>query len=165
MTRTTSLSLPIRKRALGRTKHIETLGGLSGTTGGEDEYLYSQEEVDEKLWVLAGQEFGGKKANGVFFVKGAKRGTKLKSFRKWNCAFYNCCGCSREVQVVYWKAENRWHIEIASKTSHVHGKSTGGAMKQALVACLDSPSKFHKPPKSLIGEATIKTRKAYSDTT
>ena len=39
---------------------------------GNREYLYSQEDVEEALWELASEEFGGKKANGVFFcLKGA----------------------------------------------------------------------------------------------
>ena len=124
---------------------------------GEEQYIYKMSDVSEALWVLAAQEFGGKKANAVFVVRGAKRETKLKEIRTWHCAFYNCCGCERRYQVVYWKEENRWSIEIAKNTKHKHGVSTGGMMKQALVACLDSPSKLHKAPKSLLSDATTRT--------
>ena len=45
---------------------------------GGDPYLYQESDVPEALWVLAGDEFSGKKANAVFVVKGPKRETKLK---------------------------------------------------------------------------------------
>ena len=102
---------------------------------GDREHLYSQEDVEEALWELASKEFGGKKANGVFFVKGPWRETKTKEVRTWQCAFYNCCDCKAGYQVVYWKVENRWSIQVASNTPHTHGLSSRGRMKQALAAC------------------------------
>ena len=58
---------------------------------GTEDYLYSDKDVDAALWVLAGEEFGGKIANGVCLVKGALRATKLKEIRRCNCPFFNCC--------------------------------------------------------------------------
>ena len=129
---------------------------------GNQEYLYSQTEVEEALWVLAGEEFGGKKANGLFFVKGPWRETKTKEVRTWRCAFYNCCQCKAGYQVVYWKIENRWSIQVASNTPHTHGLSSNGRMKQALASCVDSPGKFQKPPKLLIGDATMKLNQKFT---
>ena len=39
---------------------------------------------------------------------------------------------------------------------HKHGASNVGLMKQALVACIDSPSKLNTGPKALIGDANTK---------
>ena len=123
---------------------------------GDGQYIYQESDVPEALWVLAAEEFGGRKANAVFVVKGPKRETKSKEIRTWHCAFHNSCGCPRRYQVIYWKEENRWSIEIAANTEHKHGASNVGLMKQALVACIDSPSKLNKGPKALIGDATTK---------
>ena len=123
---------------------------------GAEEYLYSDDDVNEALWTLASVEFRGKPANGVCLVKGTLRETKLKSIRRYNCPFFNCCSCTRLYQVVFYKAECRWQIEVAADTSNSHGNSRSGAMKQALLAWVDSPSKLQKPPKMLVGEATTK---------
>ena len=144
-----------KKKGIKSNKHYQW--ETWSQAGADDPYLYQVSDVPEALWVLAGVEFGGKKANAVFVVKGAKRETKSKEFRTWHCAFYNCCGCERRYQVIYWKEENRWSIEIAKNTEHKHGLSKGGLVKQALLACVNSPSKLHNAPKSLIGVATTKT--------
>ena len=123
------------------------------------EYLYTEKEVEEGLSLLAFQEFRGMKANGVYFIKGPRRHTKSREIRGLRCAFYNCCGCKAGFQVVYWKNENRFQIEKTANTHHSHGNSSGGAMKEALVSCIDSPSKLQKAPKILIGDATIKLGK------
>ena len=125
----------------------------------EQEYLYTDKEVEEGLWQLASEEFGGTKANGVFFVKGPRRHTKTREIRGFRCAFYNCCGCKAGFQVVLWKEENRFQIEKCANTPHTHGTSSGGSMKEAIVSCIDSPSKLQKAPKLLIGDATVKMGK------
>ena len=68
---------------------------------GDKEYLYAQDRVEEALWVLANEEFGRKKVNGVLFVKGPWRETKAKEICTWQCAFYNCCNCKAGYQVTY----------------------------------------------------------------
>ena len=123
---------------------------------GSEEYLYDEKDLDDALWVLAGEEFGGKIANGVGLVKGALRETKKKSIRRYNCPFYNCCKCNRLYQVVFFKDECRWQIQLAENTTHSHGNSRSGTIKQALLACVDSPSKLHRAPKTLVGDAAIK---------
>ena len=128
------------------------------------EYLYTEEEVDDALWALADKEFGGKKENGVFWVVGPKRQTKLKKYQKYHCAFYNCCSCLTEVQLVYSKEEGRYWIEITSKVPHDHvmKKKSHGPLKSALVACIDSPSKLKVAPKALVGRASIKMGQTFT---
>ena len=129
------------------------------------EYLYTEEEVDDALWALADKEFGGKKENGVFWVVGPKRQTKLKKYQKYHCAFYNCCSCLTEVQLVYSKEEGRYWIEITSKVPHDHvmKKKSHGPLKSALVACIDSPSKLKVAPKALVGKASIKMGQTFTE--
>ena len=126
---------------------------------GDKEYYYTDEEVDDALWALADQEFGGKKANGVFWVYGPKRFTKLKEVRVYRCAFYNCCNCGAQIQKIYWKNENRWSIQVASLAKHSHNekKTSRGVLKEALVTCVTSPSKLKVRPKVLLGQAMLKT--------
>ena len=124
---------------------------------GGEEYYYTEEDLDDALWCLAAKEFGGQKANGVFFIKGPKRETKSKKFRTWQCPYYNCSGCKAAYQTVYWKEENRWQIQVATNTSHDHEKNIKGCLKDALVACVTSPSKLSQRPKSLVGKAVEKT--------
>ena len=73
---------------------------------GNQEYLYTKEEVTEALWALAYQEFGGSNENGVYWVTGTLRQTKLKTVRTWRCAFFSTGKCGAQCQSTYWKQEN-----------------------------------------------------------
>ena len=124
---------------------------------GDKEYLYTEAEVTDALWCLAAQEFGGRKENGVFWVKGAFRQTSLKTVRNWRCAFYNTGKCGAECQVIYWKDQNRWEIEIASGAPHNHDQKTDrGLIQAAVIACINSPGKLKHPPKKLVSTATTR---------
>ena len=139
-------------------KEYRDLGWTTWHHGGK-EYYYTDEEVEDALWALADREFGGKRANGVFWVYGPKRFTKRKEVRTYRCAFYNSCDCGAQIQRIYWKNENRYTIEIATLAKHSHDekKTSRGLLKEALVACVTSPSKLKERPKVLLGQAITKT--------
>ena len=132
---------------------------------GDQEYYYDEAEYTEALWVLAKQEFGGLKENGVFFIKGTRRPpTKFKVVRIYRCAFFNCCSCGYQCQLVYWKQENRWSIQVSSNVEHDHvlKKKPRGSLKHSIVAALNSPSKLAQQPKSLVGKVMVKLDETYT---
>ena len=124
---------------------------------GDSEYLYTELEVTDALWLLAQQEFGGRKENGVFWVQGTHQETSLKTIRTWRCAFYNTGKCGAQCQSIYFKKGNRWQIEVASGVPHNHDKKTDrGVIQEAVLACINSPNKLKQPPKKLVSSATSK---------
>ena len=129
------------------------------------DYFYTEEEYNEALSGLANQEFGGLKENDVFFVKGTRRPpTKHKVVRIYRCAFYNCCSCGFQCQLVYWKEENRWSIQYTGNVPHDHKlkRNPSGALKHAIVAAINSPSKLGNRPKSLVGQVMVKLDQTFT---
>ena len=149
------------KRVYAKYRHLE----WTTWAFNDSEYFYTEEDYTDALWGLAKQEFGGLKANGVSFVKGTRRPpTKDKVVHIYRCAFYTCCSCGFQCQLVYWKRENRWSIQYTSNVPHDHKlkKNPRGALKHAIVAAINSPSKLNHRPKSLVGRVMVKLDETFT---
>ena len=119
-----------------------------------------KEKVDDELWRLAELEWGGNKANGVFFIGGKESETKA-DFKKWyKCAFCYQSNCRKYYRVVTSKSTNLRTIQVAGGTDHSdHSvKLTRGAHKNALVAGITSPGDLKKGPKKVLGRANRKLK-------
>ena len=148
-------------------RKIPKLGGkvwwcLNIDSNGKSYYPASGSPANVKtaLWELAGREFGGNPANGVYFLNGDSRSTIAHAIQGYRCAFYHQAGCKKPLyRVVFSKTNSTYRIETArtdEHTDHTKYLVTRGAPKAALVNSIQSPESLRKLPKQLLGVASRK---------